>query len=140
MAKSNGQTIDDLYTSFETSDIQGSKMLARAFAPQLGFDAASTTNLFSEIFKLLFPASPGAILSAEQFWKKFTELSTASFKTEAGKDPRPGSGKRQLAKLMRVYTYAPSSSGSDDLSNNIDRKSTRLNSSHVSESRMPSSA
>ena len=56
--------------------------------------------------------------------------------------PRPSafSGSLLRAVQARLEISAPVAEEELSLSNAVDRKSTRLNSSHVSESRMPSSA
>ena len=50
-----------------------------------------------------------------------------------------GSGKSSLMRMI-LREDIPTSGSIHVLGENLDRKSTRLNSSHVSESRMPSSA
>ena len=47
---------------------------------------------------------------------------------------------RELAKLVASRHRTPTGPGSDDARPLVDRKSTRLNSSHIQKSRMPSSA
>ena len=95
---------------------------------QFGFDPEKTFDVPQEVYDLYHKtASNGA--AAEQEWNKLFEKYQSEYKKEGADLKRRLTGKLPEGWQESLPTYKPS-----------DRKSTRLNSSHSGESRMPSSA
>ena len=87
---------------------------------------------------------------SESRWGAFSEVNEFNYsvlkgvleKAAANKDAAKGSNEQKIGDFYAsgMDSVKLNAEGFNPLKNELDRKSTRLNSSHVSESRMPSSA
>jgi len=94
----NQKSIIDFYRDFETTGIQGARIISRSFNGKL----QNPDVTFEKIFKLLYPDS-AALGSAEEMWNVLKELGTAPPASQQGNTSPDNETAKEITKLLRIY-------------------------------------
>ena len=97
------------------------------------FDLETPADLAADIME--DQNEKGALAGVDQYGHTYDPVAPSTMKTRGGSGP-PLAPRGAASRVVSDFTIYPYDMGFDQ----IDRKSTRLNSSHLAVSRMPSSA